>query len=96
MNAVSSKKTLFPLGMVVMTPGAAALLAESETPSRQIIARHQTGDWGDLPNESKKLNDEAIGQEYRLLSSYCVGDGKIWVITEADRSATTLLLPSEY
>ena len=97
MNAVSSNKKLFPLGMVVMTPGAAALLVKSETPSRRIIERHQAGDWGELMPDDCTLNDDAVKYGDRILSAYKLGaGGRLWVITEADRSVTTLLLPSEY
>ena len=88
---------LFPLGMVVMTPGAASLLADSEMPSRRFIERHQEGDWGDLCEEDAQANPDAIEQGDRILSAYKLEGGqKLWVITEADRSVTTLLLPEEY
>ena len=80
-----------------MTPGAAALLAESEVASRQIIERHQSGDWGDLVASDCNTNDAAIRYGERILSAYKLQEGhRLWVITEADRSVTTLLLPSEY
>ena len=97
MNACKNIKALFPLGMVVMTPGAAALLADTGIPPLQILARHQFGDWGDLCEDDVQVNWDAIRFGERILSAYKLeGGGKLWVITEADRSVTTLLLPSEY
>ncbi len=91
------KQKLFPLGMVVSTPGAAAILANAEVDAREIIERHQSGDWGVLVPDDCTLNDEAVRCGDRILSAYKLGEGqRLWIITEADRSATTLLLPSEY
>ena len=88
---------LFKLGRLVITPGALdALQASSQSPWT-FLARHLRGDWGDLDAEDKRLNDEAVRDESRILSSYKTTTGaKVWVITEADRSATTILLPEEY
>lgn len=96
MNTAKEARKLFPLGMVVMTPGAAALLVECGVHSREIIERHQSGDWGELYPEDCALNDDAVKYGDRILSAYKLGVGRLWVITEADRSATTLLLPAEY
>jgi hypothetical protein len=88
----------FPLGQIVATPGALEAFEKSgETPLRYLV-RHATGDWGEkLCDEDKRLNDAAVGSGTRLLSSYHLRSGEVvWVITEADRSATTVLLPSEY
>ena len=66
------------------------------------LDRHLNGDWGDLYDEDKAMNDESVRMEneeemgWRLMSSYSIDDIKIWIITEADRSSTTILLPSEY
>jgi hypothetical protein len=88
---------LFPLGMVVMTPRAAALLVDASIHTREIIERHQSGDWGDLYPEDCTLNNDALKNGARILSAYKLkGGGRLWVITEADRSVTTLLLPCEY
>ena len=85
-----------PLGRVLATPGAMDLLAEmGETPS-SYLARHASGDWGDLCRADARENELSLEQGRRVLSSYPVGAGKIWIITEADRSATTILLPEEY
>ena len=97
MNTTSSKKSLFPLGSVVATPGALELLEENgQTPS-VFIARHHSGDWGDaLCDEDKQANDAALKDGSRLFSSYKVGKEKIWIITEADRSSTCVLRPDDY
>lgn len=86
-------KVLFPLGQTVQTPGAASLGVFFLS----YLTRHVTGDWGDLCDEDKAANDEAVKVGTRVFSSYIVdGQTKIWIITEADRSVTTVLLPSEY
>jgi hypothetical protein len=87
---------LFPLGHIVMTPGAAELGMDF----RPLLARHASGDWGDLDDFDARQNNTAVKGGYRILSAYEVktADGeteRIWLITEADRSATTILLPSE-
>jgi hypothetical protein len=90
-------RELFPLGHVVMTPGAAELGVDF----RPLLSRHAKGDWGDLDDFDTRQNNTAVKEGYRILSAYEVRteDGeteRIWIITEADRSATTILLPSEY
>jgi hypothetical protein len=63
----------------------------------EFLARHVTGDWGDLGDEDKEENELSVEQGFRILSAYKLqGGGKVWVITETDRSATTILLPEEY
>lgn len=90
-------KHLFPLGETVMTPGALAALVDSATLPGDLLLRHVAGDWGDVSDHDRKVNDEALRDGDRLLSSYKTKPGeKIWVITEADRSVTTVLLPDEY
>lgn len=87
----------FPLGQTVATPGALEALAQAGQDPAALLARHQAGDWGDLDEEDKRENELSLTQDFRLLSAYHLTTGvKVWVITEADRSATTLLLPSEY
>ena len=88
--------TLFSLGQTVMTPGVQALVAGNWDLVRGVLARHQAGDWGDLDPEDKTTNDRAVKDGDRILSSYLIGGEKVWVITEWDRSVTTLLLPEEY
>ena len=96
MNKTTNSKPLFSLGQTVAKPGALELLEENgQTPS-ELISQHHSGQWGDLDEEDKQANDAALKDGSRLFSSYKVGNGKLWVITEADRSSTTLLLPSEY
>lgn len=88
---------LFKLGRLLATPGAAeALRASGESPWA-FLGRHLVGDWGDLCDEDKRLNDIAVLDGTRLLSAYKTATGqKLWIITEADRTATTILLPDEY
>ena len=91
-----SNKPLFPLGQIVATPGAFDVLGEANITPSQLIARHVVGDWGQLCAEDKKLNDEAVENGERTLSVYEVGGETIWVITEWDRSASSIILASEY
>ncbi len=88
---------LFDVGNIVATPGALAVLAESGTNPIQLLARHVVGDWGDVSHEDKALNDQSVKDGSRILSAYVLSTGvRVWIITEADRSATTFLLPEEY
>ena len=98
MNAATNKSNslLFPLGQLVATPGALDLLDRTGTNASTLLNRHQTGDFGDLCPEDIQENKQSIDNGFRILSSYKIGGTKIWIITEADRSVTTLLLPSEY
>ena len=90
-------KPLFPLGQLLVTPGAIALLKEWALSPIEFISRHWQGDWGNLDAEDVQANQAALIHGTRLLSSYDIlGKQKLWIITEADRSATTLLLPEEY
>ena len=86
---------LFETGQIVATPGALSL-AEQGVDLLDYLIRHVQGDWGDLCEEDKAENQFSIKNGYRIMSSYTTPYGKLWVITEADRSATTLLLPEEY
>lgn len=85
-----------PLGRVVATPGALALLERYGLSASQFLARHVRGDWGDVPPEDAAANDRAITAGHRVLSAYQVGDERIWIISEADRRSTCVLLPGEY
>jgi hypothetical protein len=85
-----------PLGRVVATPGALQLLTEARTHPFDYLARHATGDWGDLCAFDPRQNEIALREGLRVLSSYEVPVGRVWIITEADRSVTTILLPEEY
>jgi hypothetical protein len=81
----------------VATPGALEALADAGESPLDFLARHQAGDWGALCPEDRRLNDQALRQGARLLSAYHTSKGvKLWLITEADRSSTCLLLPEEY
>jgi hypothetical protein len=85
-----------PLGRVVATPGALKLLGKSREHPFGLLARHATGDWGELCAFDRRQNEIALHEGYRILSSYDVLIGRVWIITEADRSITTILLPEEY
>jgi hypothetical protein len=92
-----TKPIHFPLGQTVATPGSLKALEEAGLPPYLFLARHQSGDWGDLDEADKQENELSLKEGFRLLSAYILPTGvKIWVITEADRSATTILLPDEY
>jgi len=87
----------FPLGQLVATPGALDAMKEAEVSFLPYIRRHLEGDWGDISPEDAAENKLSLEQGFRLLSAYNLPDGsRIWIITEADRSATTILLPEEY
>jgi hypothetical protein len=85
-----------PLGRVVATPGALKLLTEAREHPFNYLARHATGDWGELCAFDRRQNEIALREGSRVLSSYEVPAGRVWIITEADRSITTILLPEEY
>lgn len=92
-----SKNPLFDLGQTVATPGAIEALQQSAVSAASLLGRHQSGDWGDQCEEDIAENNYALSHGYRLFSSYKITETtKIWVITEADRSVTTLLLPEDY
>jgi hypothetical protein len=84
------------LGRVVATPGALKLLSEMGEDPFDYLARHATGDWGELCAFDCRQNELALREGYRIFSSYETTAGKVWIITEADRSITTILLPEEY
>jgi hypothetical protein len=101
----------FALGQIVATPGALELLDQTGFSALALVSRHVHGDWGDCCDEDKATNEAAVRQRMRVMSVYRLVDVKtllqtpqdkrsslptLWIITEADRSATTLLLPSEY
>ena len=106
MNPVNSiEKTefspRFPLGQIVSTPGALQRLAQEQIPAVALLRRHVSGDWGECSEEDTQTNNAALRCGARLFSVYFLDgshqpDKRIWVITEADRSTTTLLLPEEY
>src|SRR6266704_6811466 len=88
---------LFPVGQIVATPGALALLEQANKTPLEFLSRHLRGDWGELCQDDKTENELSLKHGFRLMSSYQIADtGSLRVITEADRSVTTLLLPNEY
>ena len=94
-------KAKFSLGLVVMTPGIQEKVASIDYTFawfvKDCLVKHSKGDWGSLSDEDKKLNDGALLESNRIHSSYESPDfGKVWIITEWDRSVTTVLLPEEY
>ena len=90
-------KVKFLLGRLVATPGALAALEQANQNALEFLSRHQQGDWGEVPKEDKQENEFSVLNDLRILSAYTLTTGtKIWLITEADRSATTILLPEEY
>ncbi len=85
-----------PLGRVVATPGALKLLSEAGEDPFDYLARHASGDWGELCAFDRRQNEIALREGLRIFSSYETSAGRCWIITEADRSVTTILLPEEY
>lgn len=81
-----------------MTPGVSRLLTLFGDVDKlyALVVRHLSGDWGDVCEEDARANEDALEQGYRILSAYTFKDERIWIITEADRSVTTILLPEEY
>lgn len=86
----------FPLGNIVSTPRALNLLNAHNLPPFHFLVLHQGGQWGDVPCEDVHANELSLISGAQLLSVYLVGEERLWIITEADRSITTLLLPDEY
>ena len=85
------------LGAVVATPGALEALGDLEVSPTELLERHASGDWGDVPPEDARENQCALDHGFRILSSYPLPGGeRVWIITEADRSSSCILLPSEY
>lgn len=89
------EQNLFPLGTLAITPAALDALAPAI--ASDLFARHAAGDWGDLSAEDRRENEYSIPRHLRIFSAYNVGEGqRVFVITEADRSVTTILLAEEY
>jgi hypothetical protein len=87
----------FSPGQTVITPGALDALAKAEQHPGDFLQRHLSGDWGELCEDDKAENQTALECDLRLMSAYRTSSGqKLWIITEADRSVTTILLPEEY
>ncbi len=91
-------KFLFWPGNVLSTPGALRAIAESPGDSfTDLLVRHLTGDWSEMSADDRRENELSVREGFRVLSSFTLRSGeKIWFLTEADRSSTTALLPSEY
>ncbi len=97
LEILNEPKVLFSLGQVFLTVGAREVLEESNESANEFLAKHSTGNWGNVCEEDAEENDFSVREGFRILSAYKTSKGvKIWVITEACRSSTTVLLPSEY
>jgi hypothetical protein len=100
MTTMNTKRSIlrqFPLGQIVITPNALETLPADDV--LKALARHSAGDWGDLDEEDRHENELSLREGFRLLSVYHTKEmpaRKFWIITEADRSATTILLPEDY
>lgn len=93
----ASPLMLFPLGKILITSSAMDVLSDCPITPQMLLVRHVTGDWGDLYDEDQAANRAAIKYGTRIFSSHPINaDEKIWIITEGDRSVTTILLPNEY
>ncbi len=96
-QAAATRRPLFSLGDVVITPDALAAFVAANTYITPYLAQHQQGLWGDLDPEDSRANDHAVQVGARLLSAYRLPDNTtIWIMTEGDRSSTCVLLPAEY
>jgi hypothetical protein len=94
---VSTLTTKFATGTIVSTPGAIEVMQRTDTDPASLLSRRQQGDWGELDPQDAAANDLAVNDEGRLLSVCVLSDqARVWLITEADRSASTFLLPCEY
>ncbi len=93
----TQNKVLFDLGQTFMTIGAREALEESNQMANEFLTKHQSGDYGIICEDDRRENELSVKEGFRILSAYRTDRGeKIWVITEACRSSTTVLLPSEY
>lgn len=89
-------RPLFPLGQIVATRALFAHLEQHNANPTPYLARHASGDWGSVLAEDARTNHRAVEHGARILSSYNIAGKRVWIITEADRSVTTLLFPEEY
>ena len=99
----ATRPAKFPLGRIVVTPGVAELVFLHRLDPFPYLWRHESGDWGDLDADDRNVNEEALRKDFRLLSAFTTevayqsGDfAQLWIITDAERVSTTLLLPEEY
>lgn len=90
-------RSLISLGQVLVTPGVLDMLEALQLSPLPFVVRHVSGDWGDICSEDRQANAEALVHSFRLMSVYVLSaTQRLWIITEADRSSTTLLMPEEY
>ena len=94
MPVIIATRTAFPLGQIVATSNALTILTPQEI--REGLERHAKGDWGDVSSDSIEQNNEALGNGDRVMSVFGNGRKRFWIITEADRSVTTILMPEDY
>ena len=95
-NVKNRNRPLFTLGQIVATAGVHTHLVTNGIDPTPFIHQHHCGLWGDVPPEDAQANEFSVLNGFRVLSSYWIADERVWLITEADRSSTTLLFPSEY
>ena len=89
--------SVLQLGMIVGTPAALAALREAGVDPRELLARHQSGDWGEVYAADARENERSLKHGWRVLSSYTLRTGaKVWLLTESDRSVTTIFKPADY
>ena len=87
----------FDLGRVVATPGALEALTTAQSAPGELLRRHASGDWGEIPKEGARENELSVREGYRVVFSYPLRTGaKVWILTDSDRSSTCILLPSDY
>jgi hypothetical protein len=97
LERLNEKSILFPLGRIYLTPGASKELESANQEPFEFLSKHQTGDWGIVGKEDSQENDFSVKNGFRILSAYKTNKNvKLWIITEADRSCSTILLPEEY
>ena len=97
MSVTTTTTPSFPLGQLCMTPGAAETLREAAQTAREFLLRHARLEQGALSEADHLENLFSVDKELRIFSAFETAKGdKLWIITEADRSATTILLPDEY
>ncbi len=95
-QSINQVKPLFGLGRTVSTPGALVVMQGMDISPISLLSRHQRGDWDELDPEDKVSNQQALITGARIFSAYVFDTVRLWIITEADRSSTTILLPEEY
>jgi len=97
LEVLNESKVLFPLGAVYLTVGAREALENSNQLPNEFLVKHQSGNWGLVCKEDAEENDFSVKEGFRVLSAYNLDSGvKIWIITESDRSSSTILCPNEF